>query len=369
MGRSRAEGSPERTAESHDQSLGILFVVGHPAHVHLFREAIDELEARGHRTFVASREKDLTTDLLDAYGIEHHLISTAGTGVFGLASELVQREVRLFSLARSFDPDVIVGILSPPAAHVATLQGRRNVAFTDSEPSRLAEIGARPFASRICTPARFGHDLGRGHRRYDGYHELAYLHPDRFEPDPEQLRSHGVDPESTYSVLRFVSWQAHHDIGRSGLSRTAKRRLVEELSEHGEVYITSESPLPSWFEPYRLPVPPESIHHLLSYADLYVGDSATMATEAAVLGTPAVRASSFAGDDDMSNFHELEEYGLLRSVRDGDRAIRIATELLADPEAGERWERRRDRLLDDKIDVTAFITDVIEQEGYSRRQS
>jgi len=354
---------------STDRPLAVLFDVGHPAHVHLFRNAIEELRRRGHRTFVASREKDVTTHLLDAYGIAYRSLSRMGDGPVDLVVEWTGRELRMLSLARSFDPDVLVSVLSPPAVHVSKLLGRRSVVFTDSEASHLSERITIPFADVVCTPSGFGRDLGFHHRRYDGYHELAYLHPARFEPDPAVLRRHGVSPNSSYAVLRFISWGALHDVGQSGFSHAAKRRLIDRLERHGEVYITSESPLPPAFEPYRLPVPPEAVHHLLAYADLYVGDSQTMATEAALLGTPAVRSNSFAGEDDMSNFRELEEeYGLLRSVADETGAVQVATELMADADAKTRWHRRRNRLLEEKIDVTAYIVDVIELEGRRHRR-
>jgi predicted glycosyltransferase len=355
---------PLTTSESKTEPIRVLFDLAHPAHVHLFRNAIAELERRGHRTFVASREKDVTTQLLDAYDIPHRPISEIGEGPLGLAREWLGREARLYRLAREFDPDVIVGVSSPTAVHVSKLLGCRSVVFHDSEVTKFLELFALPYADSICTPANFSHDIDGPHRRYDGYQELAYLHPNWFEPDSELLREYGVEPDDPYSVLRFISWGAHHDVGHSGLSLETKERLVDALSKHGDVYITSESPLPPAFEPYRLPVPPEAIHHLLWYADLYVGDSQTMATEAALLGTPAVRSNSFAGPDDMSNFRELEtEYGLLRSVAGGDEALSVALDLLTDPESKRRWAERRDRLLAEKIDVTDYIVETILEAG------
>ena len=38
---------------------------------------------------------------------------------------------------------------------------------------------------------------------------------------------------------------------------------------------------------FQIPCPPEKIHHALYYADLFYGESPTMASEAACLGTPA----------------------------------------------------------------------------------
>jgi predicted glycosyltransferase len=143
-----------------------------------------------------------------------------------------------------------------------------------------------------------------------------------------------------------------------------KQELVDMLADRGEVYITAEDELPSGFEEHRLPVPPEKIHQLMYHANIYVGDSQTMATEAAILGTPAVRCNSFAGDGDMSNFVLLEsEYGLLRSTNDETRAINTVKEYLDRSGLQEEWNQKRRRLGDDMIDVTKFILDVIEEEG------
>ena len=40
---------------------------------------------------------------------------------------------------------------------------------------------------------------------------------------------------------------------------------------------------------------------------MVVADTQTIVTEAAVLGTPAIRYNSFAGENDMGNFVELEQ--------------------------------------------------------------
>ncbi|MFC7095801.1 DUF354 domain-containing protein [Halobaculum marinum] len=348
--------------------MRVLFDVTHPALVHLFAVPGALLRERGHEVVVAAREKDVTTHLLDAQDLPYTVVSRAGSGPLSRVGELLQREVGLARLARGVDPDVVVSQVDPAAVHVARLVGARAVVFDDSEPEHLAASITHPFADVVCTPANFRHDVPN-QRRYDGFHELAYLHPNRFSPDSDVLREHGVDPDEPYAVVRFVSWSAHHDVGRRGFSLDGKRELLAGLAEHGRVFVCRErvtaegadvvdtAPIPG-VEP--CPVPPEALHDLLAFADCYVGDSQTMATEAAVLGTPAVRSNGFAGADDMSNFHELEdEYGLLTSVADEGEAGALAVETLRDP-PHETHARRRDRLVREKIDVAAFVADVVE---------
>ncbi len=340
--------------------MRVVVTIQHPAHVHFYRHAIDVLEDRGHDVFVFARENDLAVPLLERYDIDHEVLAGPQDSLLSLVRVQLTYEYRLLRKARRIDPDVMTAIGGVAVSHVAPFVDAQSVVFLDNEGATSHRI-TTPFADVVCTPRRFEDDYGDGHLRYDGYQELAYLHPERFSPSPGALRAHGVEPDERYFVVRFRKWDALHDVGEAGLSPAGKRRLVSLLAGHGEVYITSTDELPPELEPYRLPVPAHLIHDLLYYADCYAGDSATMATEAAVLGTPAVRIQSFADPEtDMSNFRELEErFGLLRSTADEAVALEAIEELVTDPEATERWHRRRERLVAEKIDVTPFVVKLL----------
>jgi len=212
--------------------------------------AAEALEAGGHDVTVAAREKDVTTDLLDAADVPYAVVSHAGAGPLSRIGELLEREIGLVRLARRIDPDVVVSQVDPAAVHAARLVGARAVVFDDSEHERLVAGLTHRFADVVCTPSGFDREVPN-QRRYDGFHELAYLHPNRFTPDPAALQRHGVDPESSsYAVVRFVAWDAHHDLGRRGFSPAGKQQLVERLDEHGTVYVTAEGePRRRWADP------------------------------------------------------------------------------------------------------------------------
>lgn len=351
--------------------MRVAFDIGHPAQAHLFRNAIVELVDRGDDVTVLSREKEVTTALLDAHGIEHTPLSTnrGRLGGFpGLAAEWSQRSLKVVRALRASDPDVVVSHVNLPAVYASRLVGATSIVFTDVEVTPFLSDLTYPVADVVCTPENFGHDIGRNQCRYNGFHELAYLHPNRFQPDATALSEHGIDPDEPYAVLRFVGWGAYHDVGQHGISLATKRDLIDRLRQYGQVYITSEAELPPDLRQYQLPVPPHLVHDLLAYADLYVGDSQAMAAESAVLGTPALRLNSFVGDDDMSKFVELErEYGLLFSISDEDELVDRAEALTAEDRAV--WRSKRDALVADKIDVTAFMLDKIaETAGEPRRK-
>lgn len=340
--------------------MRVLVDINHPAHVHLFKNVIWELQARGHEIAVTSREKEMATALLEEYNIEHTTLSEVGDSLFSLATEFLQKDVVLYQFAKDFQPDVYLG-LNPAISHVSAVLGGTSFIFHDTESSWVREALFRPFADVIFTPSEFDKDLGSKQVRYPGYHELAYLHPNRFVPKPEKLRSNDIRPEDEYYVLRAIGWDAHHDYGKTGLSHDTLEKIVSILDEYGDVYITGERMLPERFERYKLDIPPSLVHDLLYYADGYIGDSGTMATEAAVLGTPAIRVDPFAAEQDNSNFVELEdEYRLLFSTPDERRAIQRLREQIENPSREESHKKRRERLLEEKVDVTEFIVERVE---------
>jgi predicted glycosyltransferase len=355
--------------------MNVCFDIQHPAHVHLFKHALRELQAAGHGTLVLSRDKEMTVALLDAYGIDHCLLSRRRGGP-AAAVELALREVRTFRAARRFDPDVFVSRMSTPAAHASRLLGARNVAITDTDLDstplgRLVHGLTLPFVDVLChSPGLQLPRLAAEHRVVP-FQELAYLHPNRFSPDAGALRAHGVDPETPYYVLRLAGWDAYHDVGRHGIERVTLRDLVSYLSAHGNVYVSAERELPSGIDAEPLPTPPHLVHDLLAFANVYVGDSGTMSTEAALLGTPAVRVASNVGVDDERVFRTLEdEYGLLASFADGRDAVGRVRELVESETTGEKWRKRRRTLLADARDVTGDLLAVIEEAaGEEHRQT
>jgi hypothetical protein len=62
----------------------ILVDIGHPAHVHLFRNAIKIWQAHGHDVTITSREKDITGTLLSAYGYPMKLPQKPGRAPWAL---------------------------------------------------------------------------------------------------------------------------------------------------------------------------------------------------------------------------------------------------------------------------------------------
>lgn len=336
--------------------MRILVDILHPAHVHFFRNFHAEMTDRGHEVFITARDKDRSTELLRAYDLPYREISQQRGG-YGLAVEMGQRTARLIRVVRAVRPDVMTGIMGPSIAVAGRLLGVPSVVFYDTEFAVQTNRVVFPLAHSVCTPDCYQAKVRGRHRQYRGYHELAYLHPKRFQPDPARLAEFGVSPGEPYSIVRFVSWQAVHDRRELGLTAEQKRNLVEVLQRRGRVLVSSEAPLAGDLAELRARGPVADIHHLIAHAQLVVGESATMSSEAAVLGVPAVFiATTGRGYTD----DEERRYGLVRHYTDTEYDLAVAgiEELLGTPRSV--WQAARQRLLDEKIDVTGWMVDYFE---------
>ncbi|MFP6667916.1 MAG: DUF354 domain-containing protein [Pirellulales bacterium] len=331
----------------------------HPAHVHFFKNFYFQMKERGHEFLITAREKDGATNLLDELVIPFHLISRSSRGGVRQAVEFARRSLAFARLMRRFKPDVLTGIMGPTIAVVGKIIRRPVYVFYDTEFAKTTNRFVYPMSTKVVTPTCYQGDVGDNQLTYPGYHELAYLHPNRFSPDADAVRRGGIDPDHSYAVVRFVGWWATHDRNECGLTLDQKISLVRELKQRMNVVITAEGEVPEEVaaDVYRGPI--ENMHHVLAGADLYFGESATMASESAVLGTPAIYiAKSGRGyTDDEAN------YGLVHNFDNTqfDKALAKAIEL-ADNSEPSAVAAARDRMLAEKIDVTQFMIDLFESD-------
>jgi len=343
--------------------MKILIDIGHPAHVHLFKNLISALSSKGHKILVTVKDIPAAKILLDLYGIPYLEIGKKSDSIKGKFVNQLKYDWRLLHLVRKNKIDLMIGT-SITIAHVSRLCQADSIVFDDDDDEvqpLMTKLG-HPFADLVLSP-----DALKNKRKkketiyYAGYHELAYLHPKRFSPDDDVIKEAGIKDSEKYFVLRFNSFKAHHDIGVHGLSIENKRKLVNMLSEHGKVFITTEREIDPEFEKYKISIPAHKIHSFLSYSTMFLGDSQTMTSEAAVLGIPSIRSNSFVGR--ISYLEEEEhKYGLTfgYKINSTNKMFTKIEELLSMPELLKVWQSKRDKMLSEKIDVTAFMVWFVE---------
>jgi uncharacterized protein len=336
--------------------MRILFDIGHPGHVHLYKYLYKELKERGHILFVSVRDIPIAKHLLEVYNMPYIDLGRKRDSKLGKAISVIQQDLKLYSFVRKhkIDYGISSGIV---LAHLSKLTNMRSFMFDDDDDSSepLVVKFGHPYSDIVFTPS----SILRKSKKciyYKGTHELAYLHPNRFNPDKSVLSKIGIIEGEKYFLLRFVAFKGHHDGGHYGINIEQKRQIIQLLLKFGKVLITSERPIEPEFEKYRLSIPPEDIHSLMYYASMFIGDSQTMISEAATLGLPAFKCNTFAGQLSVPN--EIEKkYGLCFAYHPNDFAkfYNNILKVLTDEKIKEVWSKRQKMFLQDKIDVTAFI--------------
>jgi predicted glycosyltransferase len=334
--------------------MRVLFDIVHPADALFFYHPMRELMAGGADVRIVSRHKDVLVPLLDELGFENSPITRAGEGKLGLARELVQRDLRLWTIAREFRPHVMVGFGGVAISHVGKLTGIPSISFYDTEHARLQIRLAVPFISEWHVPESWGGLEAPGKTfRFPGGKAFAYLHPDHFAPSAEIAAAAGWEPSRDNFLIRTVVWRAAHDAGRSGFSPEVLREIVAFLAERGKVHISAEGELPADLEPMRYRGTPAQFHHLLGHCRMYCGESITIASEAVMLGVPVLLQI----DKEYCYVTEQEEAGLIRRLHWGAAVTDALNATLAQDR--DAYRERSRAFIRSKGDVNQYVVDQI----------
>ncbi len=329
----------------------ILIDVGHPAHVHVFQNAASSWQASGYKVHFSALDREMILTLLERYQLPYDITYSRQGKNKNLLRELPPRTWQTFQIARAHQTDLFVSMANPVVGLVARLMAKPYLAMGDTEPSYNQLAASMPFVTRLLTPDVFYRDAGRKHERYASYHELAYLHPQNYVPDPSIFEAIGLERGAPYSVLRFVAWDAMHDMYESGFNREERRAVVDALRAEGSVIVSSEGAIPDEFTDLIIDYPQDRMHDLLAFAQVYVGEGNTMASEAAVLGTPAIRVNSM----DMGYCRDLQERGLMFQLLSGSQILAKLTSIFAEDDPKAPFRAKRELLLRDKVATTDVI--------------
>ena len=366
--------------------MNILIQLVHPAHYYYYRDTINNLKRDGHKVVIAIVKKDMLEDILKEDGVEYVDIcpvSHKKWGKSGLIFDMILRDLRMLRLTLKNRIDLITGS-TIETAHIGWLLRKPNINIGEDDAAVVMKYikNIKPFVGVRLTPDCCNNGpIESKSVHFPSYFKTAYLRPGYFTANRDKVKQYGIDDSEPYFVIRFSALNAHHDVGIKGINTEVAQRLVDILSPHGRIYITSERPLEPQFEQYRIKINPLDMHHVMAFASLYIGDSQTMAAEAGVLGVPFVRFNDFVGR--IGYLRELEDvyqlgYGIHATPLTADSPIRRAdgseqpsgvealyktVENLVAMPAEERkatFQTRRKKMLSEKIDCAKFLTWFIE---------
>ena len=339
--------------------MKILIDIGHPAHVHLFKNFARQMQEKGHRLLFTCRDKEFEIELLKTYGFSYKSFGKKKSSRTGKIFGLVEFDFKEVVAGLGFKPDVFVSHGSIYAAHAAFLLRKPHISLEDTYNFEQIRLYL-PFSQVVLTGNYAHPSLGKKEIRYAGYHELAYLHPKNFSPDASVLDLLGVNNNEKFIIVRFVAWKATHDYGHHGITYMNKFKAIEQFEKYAKVFVSSEDELPPELQSFQLNISPDKLHDALAFASVIWAESFTIPAECSVLGVPSVvnhNTKSYYLSEQEERYKLCFVYSEFEN--DQDDAIARCIQLLQEDTKTE-WQKRRDKMLADKIDVTAFLVWFVE---------
>jgi len=353
------------------KNKNVVIYLGHPAQFHFFRNIIVNLCNDGYQVEILLKTKDILEQLVQEAGFDYINIqkTVRKNTVFSIAKASLIRTYHVLGIARKFKADVILGT-DASVAQAAKLLNISGITILEDDINIIAKMAkiTFPFADSIVVPSVC--KVGKWENKkigYYGYMKLAYLHPNQFIPNRTIVKKY--IQEDKYCIVRLAQLTAFHDVGIHGLNVELVLKIIILAESFGyRTYISSESKLDERLKTYQLKIRHTDIHHIMSYASLLISDSQSMSVEAAMLGIPSLRFSDFSGK--ISVLEELEhKYRLTYGIKteEPEKLYDKMEELLSIVNLRKEFQDRRQKMLDEKIDVTAFFVWFIENYPKSKK--
>ena len=348
--------------------MNILISTGHPAQVHNFRIFREQLIKRGHKVFWLASQKDISDYLLNVYGIEYTQLKRPKKGIVAKLFTLLQNTWIAAKVIRKNKIDFVVTRINPGVVMAAFLMGKKQVGLTDTEAVGIYDLIFSKFLGALITSTSFERSLRKDQIRINANIELFYLHPNYFNYDKKEVyQLLKIPMDMPFAVVRFVSTKAFHDEGTRFISEKTKVEVVEKIKKYAEVFISSEDDLPPSIQQYQIKFPYEKVHVVMKEATMFYGESATMASECAILGTPAI----YVNAQSRGYTNDEQRMGLLHYYKTDDASqaasIDKVVELLENKNLKEDTKQKQLAFLQTKIDPVAFLIWFIESYPESKR--
>ena len=347
--------------------MKILVDIGHPAHVHYFRNFIKKINKNNNQILIIARNKDVTYELLKTYDLKYISRGKGGNNIFSKILYFPYAVFKILKEAIKFRPDFYLSFASPYVPIASLFLKKPVITVDDTENDWLSHMFYSPFSDLIITPIFFKKKFGKNHIKINTLFELGSIHPKYFKSDKNFKKKIGLKDSEDYVVLRFVNWNATHDINEEGFNLKSKKNIVEILSKYAKVLISSEGELPDELKKFKIKISVDQAHNLLKHAALYVGESGTMAVEASMLGTPSILYSSLAKK--LGNFISLsKEFSLLELCDNEDELISSIINIFENKKSKFMWEKKSLNFILEKIDFTKFLVWLFTNYPESKRQ-
>jgi len=293
--------------------MKVIIDIAHHAHVNFYKNTIDifnkkygevSLIVRPRGSLVEIIKKECPNNDIISIGTHHH-------SLLGKMLGLVKRDIQLMIYLHKKEFDLSTGVAGFYIAPISRILGKPSVLFYDDFEYKsnfyLSQLTATRYVIPSCIPI-----TKRNILKYNGFKELAYLHPNYFKPNKKALEQYELAPYN-YVFIREVSgislnYKNFQYVDLSTVIHHLKKlgfKIILSLEDKNKVDRFNNDCI-------ILEEPIDDIHSLLSFASFTISSGDSMARESCLVGTPSI----YTGGRDMIINKELIKRSCMFKVDD-----------------------------------------------------
>lgn len=338
--------------------MKILFYLVHPAKFHLFRYTINYF-SKSNRVDVIINSKDVLEELVKSERwnyinlFPHGRNNSPKPSVIKSAIKFVLTIIKLEQyLIKREKYDVFI----TDDSLVVNGWIRRIPSFifndNDIETIKINKI-LFFFATKIISPlaTNLG-DFDSKKISFKGNKALASLDPKYFHPNENILKKYNLI-ENGYAIIRVSKINATHDIGNQGITDTQLDSIINEVAPYLTVIISAERQLNKRYESMKFKGDAQDLLELIYFASFFIGDSASMASEAAVLGTPNILINKLGKKCGVNR--QLKDFGLQHYFDSFNEASNTLSEFIQDTSLKRITQLKRIEFIAECDDFNEFM--------------
>lgn len=334
-----------------------------PKQVLLFSYLQGELPGE---VFLTTRDYDLNVELAKVLWRRFYVVGVhGGASLTGKLRQSIYRSSQLLRVVEAERPDVHVTFVSPDSVRVAFGLRIPVITSTDSPHSDAVSRLTLPLSKSVVIPKFLESEFSAYAQltsivKFKGFFELAYIL--RGEPRENHVREFGLEPYR-YVLVRLGEHKSYYypkaeralsaplNIARQILAKTDLRVLL--YPRYPEQRQVAEKALKKWSQRVIMLDRPADFLSLEFFAAFVVTGGGTMATEASLLGTPAL--STYPGRLEVFEYLKSLGFPLYQSSQLGGDISRILARGFK-PRSWRAVRRRLQELFEDPIKVIALAT-------------
>jgi predicted glycosyltransferase len=336
--------------------MRIIFDLLHPAHLNFFKNAVDILEKQGKDIDIVFRDRGGLKMILgrEMAGKKCTQFGTHQPTIPGKLTGSLKREYQIFKYLKQDRFDLVMGIAGFYVGFPSRVMGKPSVTFTDDWEYKTTYYLSKYFGNYLVVPKSIP-GSGPSVLKYQGYKELAYLHPNYYKPSEKIVKTAGLSPDK-YVFIRLVSPVALNYL------KVNLGNLIDQfknIKNEGYDIVLSTEALGQGrkYEKYChvLDAPVKDIHSWLAHSALTITFGDSIARESCLLGTPSI----YRGGRDMVINNELISMGCLMKIDNEVKIIEKALESIKSNQKQNTKKKVQKAISSNQwMDTTSAIVDI-----------